>query len=56
MSNSESFILPILTVSLSTLTHRDFKKVGVTIVGPQKKIVSSLTTLETHSKNGPVPV
>uniref|UniRef100_A0A8C1K1Y9 receptor protein-tyrosine kinase n=1 Tax=Cyprinus carpio TaxID=7962 RepID=A0A8C1K1Y9_CYPCA len=42
--------------TLAKTSAEDFKKVGVTIVGPQKKIVSSLTTLETHSKNGPVPV
>lgn len=35
---------------------RDLKKVGVTIVGPQKKIVSSLKALDSHTKNGPVPV
>lgn len=35
---------------------RDLKKVGVTIAGPQKKIVSSLKALESHTKNGPVPV
>jgi len=34
----------------------DMKKVGVTVVGPQKKIVSSIKTLETHTKNSPVPV
>lgn len=39
-----------------SLSLRDFKKVGVTIVGPPKKIVSSLKALETHAKNGPVPV
>lgn len=41
-------------VSLSQT--RDLKKVGVTIVGPQKKIVSSLKAVESHTKNGPVPV
>lgn len=38
------------------LQTRDLKKVGVTIVGPQKKIVSSLKALDSHNKNGPVPV
>ncbi|XP_016393821.1 ephrin type-A receptor 3-like [Sinocyclocheilus rhinocerous] len=42
--------------TLAKTSAEDFKKVGVMIVGPQKKIVSSLTTLETCSKNGPVPV
>ncbi|KAI1242440.1 hypothetical protein IHE44_0005984 [Lamprotornis superbus] len=47
---------------LSVLTHTpslfssDMKKVGVTVVGPQKKIVSSIKALETHTKNSPVPV
>lgn len=36
--------------------YRDLKKVGVTIVGSQKKIVSSLKALDSHTKNGPVPV
>ncbi|XP_012292179.3 ephrin type-A receptor 3-like [Aotus nancymaae] len=34
----------------------DMKKVGVTVVGPKKKIISSIKSLETQSKNGPVPV
>lgn len=34
----------------------DMKKVGVTVVGPQKKIISSIKVLETQSKNSPVPV
>lgn len=38
------------------IKSRDLKKVGVTIVGPQKKIVSSLKALDSHAKNGPVPV
>lgn len=41
---------------ISLLQTRDLKKVGVTIVGPQKKIVSSLKAVESHTKNGPVPV
>ncbi|XP_052004105.1 ephrin type-A receptor 3-like isoform X3 [Xyrauchen texanus] len=41
--------------TLAKTSAEDFKKVGVMIVGPQKNIVSSLT-LETHTKNGPVPV
>lgn len=46
-------------VKLSVLTlffPSDMKKVGVTVVGPQKKIVSSIKALETHTKNSPVPV
>ncbi|GAA6108219.1 ephrin type-A receptor 3 isoform X1 [Tachysurus ichikawai] len=42
--------------TLPKTSAEDFKKVGVTFVGPQKKIVSSIKALETHSKNGPVPV
>ncbi|XP_036400554.1 ephrin type-A receptor 3-like isoform X2 [Megalops cyprinoides] len=45
--------------SCSTLpktSAEDVKQVGVTIVGPQKSIVSSLTELETRTKNDPVPV
>ncbi|KAG9271388.1 ephrin type-A receptor 3 [Astyanax mexicanus] len=42
--------------TLPKTSAEDFKKVGVTIVGPQKKIVSSIKALETHTKNGPVPV
>ncbi|MBN3299470.1 EPHA3 protein, partial [Amia calva] len=42
--------------TLAKTSTEDFKKVGVTIVGPQKKIVSSIKALETHTKNGPVPV
>lgn len=54
-------ILPLSLFSSSFLSlilllrTRDLKKVGVTIVGPQK-IVSSLKALESHTKNGPVPV
>lgn len=56
--------LSILSLSFSPLLFslnlllqtRDLKKVGVTIVGPQKKIVSSLKAVESHTKNGPVPV
>ncbi|XP_067117201.1 ephrin type-A receptor 3 [Osmerus mordax] len=42
--------------TLAKTSAEDLKKVGVTIVGPQKKIVSSIKALETHTKNGPVPV
>ncbi|XP_044221387.1 ephrin type-A receptor 3 isoform X6 [Thunnus albacares] len=42
--------------TLAKTSTEDLKKVGVTIVGPQKKIVSSLKALESHTKNGPVPV
>ncbi|XP_064182892.1 ephrin type-A receptor 3-like isoform X1 [Anguilla rostrata] len=42
--------------TLAKTSTEDFKQVGVTILGPQKKIVSSITALETHAKNGPVPV
>lgn len=40
----------------SPMFYSDMKKVGVTVVGPQKKIISSIKALETQSKNGPVPV
>ncbi|XP_063069142.1 ephrin type-A receptor 3 isoform X2 [Engraulis encrasicolus] len=40
--------------TLAKASTEDFKKVGVTIVGP--KIVSSIQALEAHTKNGPVPV
>lgn len=40
----------------SSVFYSDMKKVGVTVVGPQKKIISSIKALETQSKNGPVPV
>lgn len=30
------------------LFYSDMKKVGVTVVGPQKKIISSIKALETH--------
>ncbi|KAG7241676.1 hypothetical protein INR49_025141 [Caranx melampygus] len=43
-------------LSASSGSGWDLKKVGVTIVGPQKKIVSSLKALDSHTKNGPVPV
>lgn len=39
-----------------SLFSRDTKKIGVTVVGPQKKIVSSIKALETHTKTSPVPV
>ncbi|XP_077947515.1 ephrin type-A receptor 3 isoform X5 [Gasterosteus aculeatus] len=42
--------------TLAKTSTEDLKKVGVTIVGPQKKIVSSLKALDSHTKNGPVPV
>ncbi|XP_058886299.1 ephrin type-A receptor 3 isoform X2 [Acipenser ruthenus] len=42
--------------TLAKTSVEDFKKIGVTVVGPQKKIVSSIKALETHTKNGPVPV
>ncbi|XP_054643890.1 ephrin type-A receptor 3 isoform X1 [Dunckerocampus dactyliophorus] len=42
--------------TLAKTSTEDLKKVGVTIAGPQKKIVSSLKALESHTKNGPVPV
>ncbi|XP_031661442.1 ephrin type-A receptor 3 isoform X1 [Oncorhynchus kisutch] len=42
--------------TLPKTSAEDLKKVGVTIVGPQKNIVSSIKALESHSKNGPVPV
>lgn len=47
---------PSPTSPLNPSPTRDLKKVGVTIVGPQKKIVSSLKALDSHAKNGPVPV
>ncbi|XP_028846132.1 ephrin type-A receptor 3 isoform X2 [Denticeps clupeoides] len=50
VSYSSSDTLP------KTSAEKDFKKVGVTIVGPQKKIVSSIKALESHTKNSPVPV
>ncbi|MGH0175123.1 UNVERIFIED_CONTAM: hypothetical protein FKN15_069966 [Acipenser sinensis] len=42
--------------TLAKTSVEDFKKISVTVVGPQKKIVSSIKALETHTKNGPVPV
>ncbi|XP_064832607.1 ephrin type-A receptor 3-like isoform X1 [Oncorhynchus masou masou] len=42
--------------TLPKTSAEDLKKVGVTIVGPQKNIVSSIKALESHMKNGPVPV
>ncbi|XP_030643062.1 ephrin type-A receptor 3 [Chanos chanos] len=42
--------------TLAKTSAEDFKKIGVTIVGPQKKVVSSIKALETHTKDGPVPV
>ncbi|VTJ79333.1 Hypothetical predicted protein, partial [Marmota monax] len=42
--------------TIAKISTEDMKKVGVTVVGPQKKIISSIKALETQSKNGPVPV
>uniref|UniRef100_A0A8C3KER2 Ephrin type-A receptor 3 n=1 Tax=Calidris pygmaea TaxID=425635 RepID=A0A8C3KER2_9CHAR len=42
--------------TIAKISTDDMKKVGVTVVGPQKKIVSSIKALETHTKNNPVPV
>ncbi|NXS71303.1 EPHA3 protein, partial [Pandion haliaetus] len=42
--------------TIAKISTDDVKKVGVTVVGPQKKIVSSIKALETHTKNSPVPV
>ncbi|XP_031814716.1 ephrin type-A receptor 3 isoform X2 [Sarcophilus harrisii] len=42
--------------TIAKISTDDMKKIGVTVVGPQKKIISSIKSLETHSKNGPVPV
>nr|XP_025978252.1 ephrin type-A receptor 3 isoform X3 [Dromaius novaehollandiae] len=42
--------------TIAKISTDDMKKVGVTVVGPQKKIVSSIKALETHTKNSPVPV
>ncbi|XP_042666462.1 ephrin type-A receptor 3 [Centrocercus urophasianus] len=42
--------------TIAKISTDDMKKIGVTVVGPQKKIVSSIKTLETHTKNSPVPV
>ncbi|XP_028969347.2 ephrin type-A receptor 3 isoform X1 [Esox lucius] len=42
--------------TLPKTSAEDLKKVGVTIVGPQKNIVSSIKAIESYSKNGPVPV
>lgn len=42
--------------TFSSFFYSDMKKVGVTVVGPQKKIISSIKALETQSKNSPVPV
>lgn len=46
----------ILTKNFLLFFYSDMKKVGVTVVGPQKKIISSIKALETQSKNSPVPV
>nr|XP_013805462.1 PREDICTED: ephrin type-A receptor 3 [Apteryx mantelli mantelli] len=42
--------------TIAKISTNDTKKVGVTVVGPQKKIISSIKALETHTKNSPVPV
>lgn len=42
--------------TIAKISTDDMKKVGVTVVGPQKKIISSIKALETQSKNSPVPV
>ncbi|XP_029434050.1 ephrin type-A receptor 3 isoform X1 [Rhinatrema bivittatum] len=42
--------------TIAKISSDDMKKVGVTIVGPQKKIISSIKALETHKKNSPVAV
>ncbi|KAB0355307.1 hypothetical protein FD755_021815 [Muntiacus reevesi] len=42
--------------TIAKISADDMKKVGVTVVGPQKKIISSIKVLETQSKNSPVPV
>uniref|UniRef100_A0ABI7X4N2 receptor protein-tyrosine kinase n=1 Tax=Felis catus TaxID=9685 RepID=A0ABI7X4N2_FELCA len=42
--------------TIAKISTDDMKKVGVTVVGPQKKIISSIKALETQSKSGPVPV
>lgn len=48
--------LIVSLLSPSSSNTRDLKKAGVTVVGPQKKIVSSLKALDSYTKNGPVPV
>uniref|UniRef100_G1K9V3 Ephrin type-A receptor 3 n=1 Tax=Anolis carolinensis TaxID=28377 RepID=G1K9V3_ANOCA len=42
--------------TIAKISSDDMKKVGVTIVGPQRKLISSIKSLEMHTKNGPVPV
>ncbi|KAK9402244.1 ephrin type-A receptor 3 [Crotalus adamanteus] len=42
--------------TIANISSDDMKKVGVTIVGPQKKLISSIKSLEIHTKNSPVPV
>ncbi|XP_027763208.1 ephrin type-A receptor 3 [Empidonax traillii] len=42
--------------TIAKISTDEMKKVGVTVVGPQKKVVSSIKALETHTKNSPVPV
>ncbi|XP_015675447.2 ephrin type-A receptor 3 [Protobothrops mucrosquamatus] len=42
--------------TIANISSDDMKKVGVTIVGPQKKLISSIKSLEIHTKNCPVPV
>ncbi|XP_066476080.1 ephrin type-A receptor 3 isoform X1 [Tiliqua scincoides] len=42
--------------TIAKISSDDMKKVGVTIVGPQKKLISSIKSLEMRTENGPVPV
>ncbi|XP_054829413.1 ephrin type-A receptor 3 [Eublepharis macularius] len=42
--------------TIAKISSDDMKKVGVTIIGPQKKLISSIKSVELHTKNGPVPV
>nr|XP_056714041.1 ephrin type-A receptor 3 [Euleptes europaea] len=42
--------------TIAKISSDDMKKVGVTIVGPQKKLFSGIKSLEMHTMNGPVPV
>ncbi|XP_078265731.1 ephrin type-A receptor 3 isoform X3 [Rhinoraja longicauda] len=41
---------------VAKLSSDDIMKLGVTLSGHQKKMVSSIKQLETHTKNSPVPV
>uniref|UniRef100_A0ACB8FH77 Ephrin type-A receptor 3 n=1 Tax=Sphaerodactylus townsendi TaxID=933632 RepID=A0ACB8FH77_9SAUR len=42
--------------TIAKISSDDMKKVGVTIIGPQKKFISGIKSLEMHTTNGPVPV